>query len=129
VLTPDIKSQPTPAVTNRIRLRIGLLLRGLLGLAMASPGADATQTGVCNARIILSLKQSMQPPPSDQWVQSLGAANGVELHYLRAMTARLYLFRLSARDDASCSAPIARLRGDSRLGSVELDQRRKHDAG
>jgi hypothetical protein len=71
----------------------------------------------------------MQPPPSDQWIQSLAAANGVELHYLRAVTARLYLFRLSAPGDASCSGPIARLRRDSRLGSVELDQRRKHDAG
>ncbi len=105
------------------------MLCGLLGPAMASPGADATQTGACDARIILALKQAMQPPPSDQWVQSLAAASDVELHYLRAMTARLYLFRLSAPGDASCSAPIARLRRDSRLGSVDLEQRRKHDAG
>jgi hypothetical protein len=106
-----------------------LLLCAFLGPAMGSPSADATQTGACNARIIVRLKQAIQPPPSDQWVQSLAAANGVELHYLHAMTARLYLFRLIAPDDASCGTPIARLRRDSRLGSVELDQRRKHDAG
>jgi len=106
-----------------------LVLCGFVGAAMGSPGADATKASACNARIILGLKQAMQPPPSDQSVQRLAAANGVELHYLRAMTARLYLFRLSAPDDASCSAPIARLRRDSRLRSVELEQRRKHDAG
>ena len=106
-----------------------LLLCGFVGAAMGSSGADATKSSACNARIILGLKQAMQPPPTEQWVQNLAAANGVELHYLRAMTARLYLFRLSAPEDASCSAPIARLRRDSRLGSVELDQRRKHEAG
>jgi hypothetical protein len=130
VLIPDITSQLTPAAANRLWLQLGALaLCGMAGPAMCALGPEPAQTGACNARIILALKQPMQPPPTDQWVHSLAAANAVELHYLRAMTARLYLFRLNAADDATCSAPIARLRRDSRLRSAELDQHRKHDAG
>jgi hypothetical protein len=110
-------------------LVIGLLLCGLATSPMCAAAADIEQPSTCDARIIVGLKQAMQPP-SGQWVRSLGAANGVELHVLRAITARLFVFRLSAPDvDATCSAAIARLRGDSRLRSVDLEQRRKHDAG
>jgi hypothetical protein len=120
---PDINSRLTPAATNPIWSLIGVLL--VCGL-----GADMAQAGACNARIILGLAQAMQPPPSDQWVQNLATANSVELHYLRAITPELYLFRLSAPAAAGgCGAVIARLRLDSRLRSVDLDQRRKHDAG
>jgi hypothetical protein len=111
-------------------LAIGLLLCGFAAPAMCAAAADIAQVSTCNARIIVGLAQAMQPPPSDQWVRSLATANRVELHFLRAITARLFLFRVSVPDAAaSCSAPIARLRRDSRLRSVELDQRRKHDAG
>ena len=96
---------------------------------MSAAATHTVQAATCNARIIVGLAQARQPPPSDQWVGSLAAANGVQLQYVRAITARLYLFRLSvAGADANCRAPIARLRRDSRLRSVELDQRRKHDA-
>jgi hypothetical protein len=98
-------------------------------LAMRASGADTAPAYTCNARIILGLAQAMQPPPSDQWVLDLAAANGVTLHYLRAITPEFYLFRMSATDTAGgCSAPIARLRRDPRLRSVEFDQLRKHDA-
>jgi hypothetical protein len=128
---PDVTPRPTAAATNRIRSRIGVLLVcGFAAPAMGVAGVATAQAGACNARVILGLAQAMQPPPSDQWVQALAAANGVELHFLRAITPALYLFRLKARDAAgNCRAPLARLRKDSRLRSVDLEQRREHDAG
>ncbi len=128
---PDIMSRLATAARNRSRSRIGVLLVcGFVAPAMGLAHAAAAQTGACNARIILGLAQAMQPPPSDQWVQDLAAANGVELHFLRSITPTLYLVRLKAPDAAGdCSAPLARLRTDSRLRSVDLEQRRKHDAG
>ena len=107
-----------------------LLVGGFMAPTMSVSGADTAQAYACNVRIILGLAQAMRPPPSDQWVLDLAAANGVTLHYLRAITPELYLFRMSAPDAAGgCSAPMARLRRDSRLRSVEFDQPRKHDAG
>ena len=106
-----------------------LLVGGFMAPAMSVSGADTAQAYACNVRIILGLAQAMRPPPSDQWVLDLAAANGVTLHYLRAITPELYLFRMSAPDAAGgCSAPMARLRRDPRLRSVEFDQLRKHDA-
>jgi hypothetical protein len=93
-------------------------------------GAETAPASVCNVRIILTLAQAMRPPPSDQWVRDLAAANGVELHFLRAITPQLYLFRMSAPNtDGGCSAAMARLRRDSRLRAAEFDQRREHDGG
>jgi hypothetical protein len=132
VLTSDTESPLTHvAATNRIRSLIAVLLVcGFAAPVMGAAGADTARAGACKVRIILGLAQAMQPPPSDQWVRDLAAVNGVKLHYLRAITPELYLFRLTAPDaDGSCSAAIARLRRDSRLRSVDLDQRRKHDAG
>lgn len=98
--------------------------------ATSAWGADGAQAYACNVRIILGPAQAMQPPPSDQWVLDLAVANGVTLHYLRAITPELYLFRMHAPDAVGgCSAPLARLRADARLRSVEADQPRKHNAG
>lgn len=128
---PAIAPRLTAAARNRIRSRFGVLLVcGFAVPAIGVAGAATAQAGACNVRIILGLAQAMQPPPSDRWVQDLAAANGVELHFLRAIAPALYLFRLNAPDAAdNCSAPLARLRKDSRLRSVDLEQRRKHDAG
>src|ERR1700689_2221920 len=68
-------------------LVIGLLLSGVAGPPTRPAAVDIAQESTCDARIIVGLKQAMQPPPSDQWVRNLAAANGVELHFLRAMTA------------------------------------------
>jgi hypothetical protein len=133
MLVPDITSRPRASRIRAWSFVCGcwvLLLGELSAPAMRASGADTAQAYPCNARIILGLAQAMQPPPSDQWVLDLAAANGVTLHYLRAITPELYLFRMSATDTAGgCSAPMARLRRDPRLRSVEFDQLRKHDAG
>ena len=93
-------------------------------------GAEAAPAAACRVRVILGLVQAMPPPPTDTWVQELAAANGVQLHYLRAITPDLYVFRMTAASSAGdCDAAIARLRGDWRLRSAQIDQRRKHDAG
>jgi hypothetical protein len=105
-----------------------LLACALLGLAARVPGAEATPPAACRVRVILGLVQAMPPPPDDTWVQDLAAANGVQLHYLRAITPRLYVFSMSAAiADGGCDAAIARLRRDSRLRSAQIDQRREHD--
>jgi hypothetical protein len=133
MLLPDITSLPRASRIRAWSCICGgwvLLVGGVMAPAMSVAGADTAQAYACNVRIILGLAQAMQPPPSDQWVLDLAAANGVTLHYLRAITPQLYLFRMTATDAAGgCSAPMARLRRDPRLRSVEFDQLRKHDAG
>jgi hypothetical protein len=104
----------------------------LAGALMASPssvrGAEAAPAAGCQVRVILGLVKAMPPPPDDAWVKELAAANGVELRYLRAITPRLYVFRMTAAGaDGACDAAIARLRGDARLRSAQIDQRREHD--
>lgn len=93
-------------------------------------GTEAAPSSDCQARIILGLVTSAPPPPDDTWVQELAAASGVRLHYLRAITSRLYLFRMTAPNSAGgCAAAIERLRADPRLRSAQIDQRRKHESG
>jgi hypothetical protein len=106
----------------------------LAGAVLVGPagvrGAEAAPAASCRVRVILGLVKAMPPPPDDSWVQALAATNGVELRYLRAITPRLYVFRMSAAGhDAACDAAIARLRGDPHLRSAQIDQRREHDPG
>jgi hypothetical protein len=106
----------------------------LAGALLVSPprvrGAEAAPAAGCRVRVILGLVEAMPPPPDDAWVQELAAANGVQLRFLRAITPRLYVFRMTAAGaDGACDAAMARLRGDSRLRSAQIDQRREHDPG
>jgi hypothetical protein len=98
--------------------------------AQRALGADAAPASVCHTRVILGLVQAMAPPPHDAWVEDLAAASGVELRFVRAITPSLYVFQMTAATSAGgCAAAIERLRGDARLRSAQLDQRRKHEAG
>lgn len=92
--------------------------------------AEPAPSPDCRARIILGLQTPAPPPLDASWVHDLAATSGVELHYLRAISSRLYLFRMTAPNAAGgCTAAIERLRADPRLRSVEIDQRREHESG
>jgi hypothetical protein len=110
-----------------------LLLCALLafvGCAQRVAGADVAPPSECQATIILGLAAPAPPPPDERWVQQLAAASGVRLHFVRAITPSLYLFRMRATGSAGgCPAAIERLRADPRLHSAEIDQQRKHESG
>jgi len=92
--------------------------------------AESAPSPDCQARIILGLQTPAVPPPDESWVRDLAVASGVQLHYLRAISSRLYLFRMTAPNVAGgCTAAIERLRADPRLRSAQIDQRREHDSG
>lgn len=93
-------------------------------------GTEPAPPSDCQARIILGLQTPASPPPDDSWVRDVAAASGVQLHYLRAITPRLYLFRMTAPSaTGGCTAAIERLGADPRLRSAQIDQRRKHESG
>ena len=113
-----------------MRLAAALLACTLLEPAVRAAGDEAAPASGCRVRVILGLVHAMPSPPDEAWVRDLAAANGVELHYLRAITPRLYVLRLSAAGaGGGCDAALARLRADPRLRSAQIDQRREHDPG
>jgi len=90
--------------------------------AAAAPGTQA-----CSLQVIVSFAKSAQNqgPPEDRLVKDLARVAGVNLVYLRSVTSELHLFSLSGVGD-DCGKAAERLRGDPRVRSVDIDQRRKH---
>jgi len=117
-------------------LRVGGALAALLVAACTqharatdpSPRATAetaSGTQTCSLQVIVSFAQGVRTPPDDSLVKDLARVTGVNLAYLRAVTPELHLFSLSGVGD-DCGKALERLRGDSRVRSADIDQRRQH---
>ena len=86
-------------------------------------GAAGAQN--CDLQVIVSFAQKNQSPAEDRLVKDLARVAGVNLVYLRSVTSELHLFSLSGIGD-DCGKAVERLRGDPRVRSVDIDQRRQH---
>jgi hypothetical protein len=99
-----------------------LVLLGCAATACAQPRSDAREPAGCSVQVIVAL----QLDPVPLLVADLGRASGARLELVRTMTSNLHLFSLSASGvETECWAAIERLRGDPRVRSVDLDQRRR----
>jgi hypothetical protein len=100
-----------------------LLVVGCAAAACAQPRDDAAHVGDgCSIRVIVAL----QSAPDDALVADLARVSGAQLELVRTMTSNLHLFALTADGpEAECGAAIERLRHDSRVRAVDIDQRRE----
>jgi hypothetical protein len=108
--------------------RLGILPRLVLVLlscataACAQPRGDAREPAGCSVQAIVALQ--LDPTPS--LLAELGRASGARLELVRTMTTNLHLISLTAPGgEAECVAAIEQLRRDSRVRSVDVDQRRQ----
>jgi hypothetical protein len=90
-----------------------------------TPAAAATGSQTCRAQVIVSFAQTAQNPSDAPLVKDLSRVAGVTLVYLRSVTSSLHLFSLSGVGD-DCGTAVERLRGDPRVLSADIDQRRQH---
>jgi hypothetical protein len=130
-----------PARLHVAELRSFLRIAGSLAVLLlvacteharaTDPASAATPAGAgpqhCRVQVIVSFAQAAQnqSPPDDRLVQDLARVAGVNLLYLRSVTSELHLFSLSGVGD-DCGKAVERLRGDPRVRSVDIDQRRQH---
>lgn len=97
----------------------------------ANPGSGTAadeDTADCTLRVIASFAQRGAPsPPDATFLQELSRDAGVQLTYVRSLTPVLHVLVLSAddADDPDCQRALARLRSDTRVRSVDIDQRRQ----
>lgn len=99
-----------------------LVVLGCSATACAQPRDDAREPTGCAVQVIVAL----QSAPDATVVAELGRASGARLELVRTMTSSLHLFSLTAPGPAAeCTAAIERLRRDSRVRSVDLDQQRR----
>ena len=102
--------------------RVALLLLSCTPAACAQPRSDAREPAGCAVQAIVALQ--LEPVPS--LVADLGRVSGARLELVRSMTTNLHLFSVRAPGtEADCIAALERLRQDSRVRSVELDQQRQ----
>lgn len=93
---------------------------GCAGLAAHTRGPQADP---CTAQVIVAFSQDQGSRPSDRLVQEVARAEGVRLTFVRTIGPGLYAFSLSA-GESDCRDALERLRRDSRVRSVDVDQRR-----
>jgi len=73
-------------------------------------------------RVIVALNDA----PDDKLLAELSRVSGARLELIRTMTSNLHLLTLEAQGaDSECTAAMERLRGDPRVRSVDVDERRK----
>jgi hypothetical protein len=102
--------------------RVALVLLSCTAAACAQPRSDAREAAGCSVQAIVALQ--VEPVPSV--VADLGRASGARLELVRSMTTNLHLFSITAPGtETDCIAAIERLRQDSRVRSVDLDQQRQ----
>ena len=76
----------------------------------------------CSLQLIVALDAA----PDDKLLADLSRVSGARLELIRTMTSNLYLLALEAQGaDSECRAAMERLRGDPRVRSVDVDERRK----
>jgi len=87
---------------------------------------DLASAGGCHARVIMTFTQSFEGTPPESFVAEIARAANVALAFVRAAGPGLYVYQLdSGATDENCEASLARLRGDGRVRSVDLDARRR----
>jgi len=73
-------------------------------------------------RVIVALTDA----PDDKLLADLSRVSGARLELIREMASNLYLLTLETQGaDSECRAAMERLRGDPRVKSVDVDERRK----
>jgi hypothetical protein len=118
-------------MAGRGRVMAGSRARTLLTLVLGSAAAACAQprpdvpeaaTSTCSLQLIVALDAA----PDAALLADLSRVSGARLQLIRTMTSNLHLLALEARgDDSECKAALERLRGDPRVRSVDVDQRRK----
>jgi hypothetical protein len=107
--------------------RARTLLTVVLGSAAAAcvqPRADVAQAApsTCTIQVIVALDAA----PDAALLADLSRVSGARLELIRTMTSNLHLLSLDAEgDDSKCKAAMERLRGDPRVRSVDVDERRQ----
>ena len=102
--------------------RVALLLLSCTAAACAQPRGDAREPAGFAVQAMVALQ--LAPVPS--LVADLERVSGARLALVRSMTTNLHLFSVTAPGaEADCIAAIERLRRDSRVRSVDLDQQRQ----
>lgn len=95
-----------------------------VAVACAQPRDDIAHDvpSGCSVRVIAGLNSA----PDAALLADLSRASGARLELIRTMTSDLHLLSLEAPGpESECMAAIERLRGDARVRSVDLDERRK----
>ena len=108
---------------SRARTLLTLVL-AFAAAACAQPRPDVPQTATstCNLQVIVALDAA----PDAALLADLSRVSGAHLALIRNMTSNLHLLALEAQgDDSECKAAMERLRGDVRVRSVDVDERRK----
>jgi hypothetical protein len=107
--------------------RVGFAL-AVLGAAAAcveprvsqSQASAATPPAACRATILVTFDHE----PTSDFLTVLAAASATDLSSANRLLPTLYSFAFAADDD-DCNAPLARLRAQAGVRSVELDARRR----
>jgi hypothetical protein len=107
---------------KRARPLITLVL-GCAAAACARPHEAAQAVpSTCSLQLIVALDVA----PDDELLADLSRVSGARLELIRTMTSNLHLLALEAQGaDSECRAAMERLRGDPRVRSVDVDERRK----
>ncbi|HEY4211031.1 MAG TPA: hypothetical protein VGM84_06105 [Steroidobacteraceae bacterium] len=96
-----------------------------LAACRADPAAQPSDA--CRTQVIVVFASPVQTPPDPDFVKAVATASHVHLSYVRSINPELHVFvATSAEADRDCSRSLARLRGDARIRSVDIDQRRVH---
>jgi hypothetical protein len=101
----------------------------LAACATRTSAADpaTARAGGCDTRVIMAFAAEMQHPPDDRFLAELGQATDVQLTFVSIVARNLFLFTLSGgAGDVDCRPALERLRQDSRVRSVDIDERRQH---
>jgi hypothetical protein len=123
-------------MASRLKRRLQPLLPALALLAAACriPGAAPDSLAgahgqPCSAQVVVSFAAPVGPVTDAAFVADLAGAAGVQLTFLRAAGAGLYVFALAGgAADPGCAAALDRLRRDPRVRSADADERRApHD--
>jgi hypothetical protein len=108
---------------SRARTLLTLVLAFAAG-ACAQPRTDVAEAApsMCTLHVIVALDAA----PDAALLADLSRVSGAHLELIRTMTSNLHLLALEAQgDDSECKAAMQRLRGDPRVRSVDVDERRK----
>ena len=100
----------------------GLVATGAAACAQPRDDVAHDAPSGCSVRVIAGFTS----PPDAALLADLSRASGARLELIRDMTSGLHLLSLQAAgSDSECMAAIERLRSDTRVRSVDLDERRR----
>jgi hypothetical protein len=123
-MTLEIPTRSRPARSARTAVQAFALaaLLALGGCASTPSDAQAPRAGTgCEVDLLVQFSPSVARPGSTAFLQELVRGSGYNLRFIRTLGTTL-LLRLTG-PDTTCDEGIALLRRDSRVRSVELDER------